>query len=95
MEFEKLIKMEFEKKYVIVGEIFFNNQDAEIVSVSNEKMIYTKDSFEKFMNKIEDDGVDYIVLPDYKFPFMAINKGCLENVERIKKMAKDIGWGEY
>jgi len=87
--------MEFEKKYVIVGEIFFNNQDAEIVSISGEKMIHTKDSFEKFIDEIEDDGADYIVLPDYKFPFMANNKGCLENVERIKEMSKNIGWGEY
>lgn len=87
--------MEFEKKYIIVGDIYFNDNDAEIVSISYEKMLYTKDSFEKVMHTIEDDGLDYIVLPDYKFPFMAINKGCLENVERIKRMAKDIGWGEY
>jgi hypothetical protein len=87
--------MEFEKKYIIVGDIYFNDSDAEIVSISDEKMLYTKDSFEKFMDTVEDDGLDYIVLPDYNFPFMAINKGCLENVERIKRMAKDIGWDEY
>ena len=51
--------MKFEKKYVIVGEIFFSPSDAEIQSVSEEKMCSTKEEFDRFIDKVEDDGADY------------------------------------
>ena len=85
----------FEKKYVIVGEIFFNNQSADIVSIFKEEMVYTRENLTKIVDFAEDNGYDYIVLPDYKYPFMATSRKVLKNVERIKIMAKDIGWGLY
>lgn len=84
-----------EKKYVIIGEIFFNTRSADIVSIFKEEMVYTEDSLDKTINFAEDNGYDYIILPDYKFPFMAAKREVSDKVERIKKMAKDIGWGNY
>ena len=85
----------FEKKYIIIGEIFFNNQNADIVSIFKEEMVYTEDNLNKELDFAESNGYDYIILPDYKYPFMATNRKVLKNIDRIKTMAKDIGWGLY
>jgi len=91
---EKIEKEKFEKKYVIVGDIIFYGGFAEILRISEEKMFYDESSFELFMDKIEDEGQDYIILPNYKFQLLPNNTRVLDAVNRIITMAKDIGWGK-
>lgn len=82
----------FEKKYVIIGQIFFDNSGAEIVSILKEEMIYNEQNLNEALDFAENNSYDYIILPDYKLPFIAIKRGCSEKVNRIKTMAKNIGW---
>ena len=82
----------FDKKYVIIGEIFFDDSGAEIVSILKEEMIYNEGNLNDFLDFAENNGYDYMILPDYKLPFMAIKRNCSDKVNRIKTMAKDIGW---
>jgi len=50
---------------------------------------------DEFIDFAEDNGYDYIILPDYKLPFMTSKRNILSKIDRIKTMCEDIGWGKY
>ena len=85
---------QLDKKYIIIGNIYFYDDRADIKAINIEQMCYSNNELDRLLAIAEDDGLDYIVLPDYTKPIMTSSAAALNKINRIITMSTDIGWGD-
>ncbi len=89
---ENLKPENFEKKYIIIGEILFSDNGAEIINIIKEEIVYSRKRLNEVLDSTVSNSYDYIILPDYIFSITSKTPYVLSRLNIIKKMAYDIGW---